>query len=106
MSWPWRSDPQAKVPAELPWVRWRPERLGLRDPLGLWVLTVVDCFVFCGWDVVERAVQPALIPPLDPGEGGQLDLGGGAPRAVGADQLGLVQAVDRLGERVVERVAS
>jgi hypothetical protein len=57
-------------------------------------LTVVQGLVFCRWDVVERAVQPALIPPFDPGQGGQLDLFGGALRAAAADQFGLVQRVD------------
>jgi hypothetical protein len=78
--------------------------LGLRDLLGLLVLTVVDGFVFCGWDVAERAVQAALVPPLDPCQGGQLDLFGGPPGAVAADPLRLVQPVDRLGERVVVAV--
>ena len=35
----------------------------LGDLLGLFELTVVQGLVFCGWDVVERAVQAALIPP-------------------------------------------
>src|SRR6266545_5647591 len=77
--------------------------VGLCDLLGLLVLTVVDGFVFCGWDVAERAVQAALVPPLDPCQGGQLDLFGGPPGAVAADQLRLVQPVDRLGERVGPR---
>jgi aryl-alcohol dehydrogenase-like predicted oxidoreductase len=34
--------------------------LGLGDLLGLCVLTVVERFVFCRWDVIDRAVQPAL----------------------------------------------
>jgi hypothetical protein len=63
--------------------------LGLRDLLGLFELTVVDGFVLCRGDVVECAVQAALVPPLDPFEGGQLDLVGGAPGAAWADQLGL-----------------
>jgi hypothetical protein len=75
--------------------------LDLCDLLGLWVFTVVGGFVFCRWDVVDRAVQPALVPPLDPCKGGELDLLGGAPGAVAADQLRLVQAVDRLREGVV-----
>ncbi len=77
--------------------------MGLPDLLGLWVFTVVAGFVFCRGDVVERAVQAALVPPLHPREGGQLDLAGGAPGAAGADQLGLVQAVDRLGQGVGPR---
>src|SRR6266540_1327577 len=58
------------------------------------------------WAVVERAVQAALVPPLHPRQGGQLDLAGSSPRAAGADQLGLVQPVDRLGQRVVVAIAS
>jgi hypothetical protein len=57
--------------------------LGLCDLLGLSVFTVVAGFLFCRWDVVERAVQSALIPPLHPLQGRQLDLLGGAPRAAG-----------------------
>ena len=53
--------------------------MGLCDLLGLFVFTVVDGLVFCGWDVVERAVQALLVPPSDPLEGGQLNLGGGPP---------------------------
>jgi hypothetical protein len=34
--------------------------LGLGDLLGLCVLTVVERFVFYRWDVIDRAVQPAL----------------------------------------------
>jgi len=65
------------------------------------VLTVVAGFMFCGWEVGERAVQAALVPPPDPRQRGEFDLAGGAPRAAWADQLGLVQRVDRLGQRVV-----
>jgi hypothetical protein len=70
------------------------------------LLTVVDGFVFCWRDVADRAVQPALIPPLHPRQGRQLDLLGGPPRAAWADQLGLVQAVDRLGQGVYGRSTS
>ena len=52
-----------------------------------------------------RRVRPGCRVEL-PGQGGQLDLVGGVPGAAGADQLGLVQAVDRLGQRVVVAVAS
>jgi hypothetical protein len=39
---------------------WTVGLLGLGDLLGLCVLTVVERFVFCRWDVIDRAVQPAL----------------------------------------------
>jgi hypothetical protein len=55
------------------------------------MLTVVVGFVLCRRDVLQRAVQPALVPPLDSHQGGQLDLLGGAPRPTEADQLSLVQ---------------
>jgi hypothetical protein len=79
--------------------------LDLCDLLGLLVLTVIDGFVFCRRDVADRAVQPVFVPPGDPLEGRQLDLPGAWPRAAATDQLGLVQAVDRLGQSVVVGVA-
>ena len=43
------------------------------------------------------------VVPVDPAEGGQLDVLDGAPRSLAGptDQLGLVEAVDCLGEGVV-----
>jgi hypothetical protein len=38
--------------------------LDLCDLLGLWVVTIADGFVFCRRDVTDRAVQPALVPPM------------------------------------------
>src|ERR1019366_2736053 len=56
-------------------------------------------------DVPTRAVEPALVTPVEPGCGGELDLFGRSPGASASDQLGLVEAVDRLGEGVVIAVA-
>src|SRR5262245_18100096 len=42
--------------------------------------------------------------PVHPFGGGQFDLLDGAPWLAGLDQFGLVQAVDRLGQRVVVRL--
>jgi GAF domain-containing protein len=70
-----------------------------------WVLTVVDLFVF-GWgEVCAGGVQSAVVEPVDPLEGGDLDLVEGAPGAASVDQLGLEQPNLGLGQGVVVRVA-
>lgn len=51
-------------------------------------------------DPAAGPVKPAVVPPLDPTGGGELDLVNRPPGAPAADQLGLVQAVDRLRQRV------
>ena len=43
-----------------------------------------------------------MVEPVDRLSGGELDMVDAAPRAGFLDQLGLVEAVDRLGQRVVE----
>ena len=52
--------------------------------------------------VVEVAVQPVVVVPVDPTEGGELHVVDGSPRPLArpADELGLVEGVDRLGQRV------
>jgi hypothetical protein len=47
-----------------------------------------------------------VIEPVDPLQGGVLDLVDAPPGAAPADQLGLVQADDRLGQGVVVAVAA
>ena len=69
---------------------------------GSWHLAVLPVLlVFGRRDVTERAVQPAVIEPGHPPGGGRLEAGEGLPRAAPVDQLGLVQADDRLGQGVV-----
>lgn len=63
--------------------------------------SVVVVLELGGWDVAELAVESAVVEPVDPGEGLQLDVLRVAPGAPPADELGLVEAVHRLGERVV-----
>ncbi len=46
-----------------------------------------------------------MVEPVDPLQGGVLDVVEALPGAAAADQFGLVQADDRLGQGVVERVA-
>jgi len=68
-------------------------------------LTVVGVLQFCWRNVSAVLVEPSVIePPIDPFGGGILDLLDGPPRAPVFDQLGLVQTVDRLGERIIERI--
>ena len=45
-----------------------------------------------------------MVEPVDPFGGGVLDVIDGLPRLAWFDQLGLVQPVDRLGQRVVIRL--
>ena len=72
---------------------------------GLSQVTVVGGLQFCRWEVADLAVQPAVVVPVDVGESGQLDLLEGAPGAVAADQLSLVQPDGGLGQAVVVAVA-
>lgn len=69
------------------------------------VLTVVGVFEFGGWDVAAGLEQVAVVEPVDPFQGGDLDLLDRAPRALGFDQFGLEQADDGLSESVVVGVA-
>jgi hypothetical protein len=56
--------------------------------------------------VVEIAVQPFVVAPVDPPEDGELNVLDGVPGALpgASDELGLGEGVDRLGEGVIERV--
>ncbi len=69
------------------------------DRLSL--LTPVCPLVLGRRQVVGRRVQPSVVPEGDPVGGGELDLLDRAPAGSAMDELGLVQPVDRLGERVV-----
>jgi hypothetical protein len=70
---------------------------------GLAQLTVVGRLQFCPWEVADLAVEPPVVVPVDVGQGGQLDLLERAPGAMAADQLGLVEPDDRLGQAVGAR---
>ena len=64
-------------------------------------LGVVRRFQLCRWHMVIRLQEPPVIEPVDPLEGGELHSLEVAPGTALADQLGLVQPDDRLGERIV-----
>src|SRR3990172_2917626 len=51
------------------------------------LLTVVVGFVFGGWDVSDRFEDPAMVEPVDVGEGGQLDVLEAAPRSLPVDEF-------------------
>ena len=65
------------------------------------MFTVVGGLQFCWRNVSAVLVEPSVIEPIDPFGGDILDLLDGPPRAPVFDQLGLVQTVDRLGERAL-----
>jgi hypothetical protein len=50
--------------------------------------------------IAERLVEPTVVEPADVLDDGELELGAGAPDAIG-DQLGLEAVDEALGERVV-----
>jgi hypothetical protein len=57
-------------------------------------------------DMPNGLQEPVMVEPVDPFQGGVLDLVDALPGAAPADQLGLVQPDDRLGQGVVEAVAA
>ena len=72
--------------------------------LGL-VVSVVGRLQFGRGDVAAVLVRSAMVEPVDPFGGGELDLVRGAPRSAGFDELGLVEPVDRFGQGVIERLS-
>ena len=80
-----------------------PETFWCENSAGGWspVLSVIGGLHFDGWDVAAVFVEAAVVEPVDPFGGGVLDLLDGAPGLARSDQLGLVQAVDGFGQRVV-----
>jgi hypothetical protein len=62
------------------------------------ILLSVECGVELGRrDVADGLQEPAVVEPVDPLQGGVLDLVDALPGAAAADQLGLVRADDGLG---------
>ena len=52
-----------------------------------------------GWGhVCAVLVEAAVVEPVDPFGGGELDLVAASPRSSGLDQFGLEQPVDGLGQ--------
>ena len=56
-------------------------------------------------DVADGLQQPAIVEPVDPGQGRELDGLEAPPRPTPMNDLSLVEAIDRLGESVVVAVS-
>ena len=72
---------------------------------GLVTARIVARFGLGRRDISDWLQQSSMIEPVDPFEGGELDGFEVAPWAAPPDDLGFVEPVDRLGERVVVTVA-
>jgi hypothetical protein len=68
-------------------------------------LGIIACFGLGGRDISDGFEQAAVVEPVDPFERGEFDGLDAAPRSAPVNDLGLVEAVDRFGESVVEAVA-
>lgn len=68
------------------------------DVLGL---SIVACFGLGGWNVADGFEQAPVVEPVHPLQGGKLDVFQVAQWPAASDHLGLVEAVDRLGQEVV-----
>ena len=69
------------------------------------MLTVEGRLVLDWGQVVAGGVQPSVVVPVDPLEGGQLDVVEPLPGPAAADQFGLEQPDVGLGQGVVQGVA-
>ena len=71
-----------------------------------WVLPIVVRFVLSRRNETDRPKEPLVVVPVDPLESRVLDVVEAPPGSLSADDLGLVEADHRLGERVVVGVTS
>ena len=79
------------------WVLFRFLCWGRRHSTGL----IIGSFGLYRSSILERFVQALRVPPVHPPHRLELDLGHGRPRRPRMDQLGLVEPVHSLRERVV-----
>ena len=70
--------------------------------VGDHVLVMAERIKVGRWHVADSAVQTPVIRLVEPRGGGQLYLLKGTPGAALSDDLGVAQAVHRLGQRVVQ----
>jgi hypothetical protein len=99
-----RQQPQIRV-GESPLVSRSPGLLSLGD-FGRDILNVVVCFELGGWDVAEFAEQTLVVEPVDPFEGGELQIPEATLGTSVTNQFGLVRAVDCLGLCVAVAIAA
>jgi hypothetical protein len=69
------------------------------------MITIVDLLEFRGWNVAAVLVESPVVEPVDIRGRLGTNVRGIAPGPPWFDQLGLVQAINRLGERVVMRLS-
>ena len=69
------------------------------------MLEIIHQFKLRRRNVANRFEQPAVIEPIDPIECGVLDIVKLTPGTTVVNDLGLEQSDDRLGQRVVVRIA-
>ena len=67
---------------------------------------VISFLGFGGRDIADGFQQPPVVAPADPFERGMFDSFKGSLQTSAVDHLGLVKAVDRLGQGVVITVAN
>lgn len=72
---------------------------------GLLQAGIVESFRFRRRDVADRLQQAAVVEPVNPLEGRVLDGLERTPRSTPLDDLGFVEPVDGLAERIVIAVA-
>ena len=63
-------------------------------------LDIVARLGFGGRDIADGLEEPAIVEPVDPFEGSELDRLEAAPWAAPMDHLGFVEAVDGFGEGI------
>ena len=66
----------------------------------------MEVFELCWRDVSELAVEATVVEPVDPFEGGEFEVVKAPPRALVANQFGLVEPEHRLGQGVVVGIAA
>jgi hypothetical protein len=63
-------------------------------------LSIVACFGLGGWNVADQFEQAPVVEPVHSFQGGELNGFQTAPWSAAPDHLGLVEAVDGLGQGV------
>ena len=63
------------------------------------MVTVVVGFELGGWDAAVVFEEATVVEPVNPFEGGELEVVESAPWSFVADELGLVEPVDRFGSQ-------
>jgi hypothetical protein len=66
---------------------------------------MVGALVFGWWDISDRLQDSLVVEPVVPLQGGVFDVVESVPWSASVDDLGLVEAVDRLGHCAVASVA-